>query len=60
MNRKTRPEEISDSVLDDVSGGPEYLAPGVFVEEVSFATAHAGLRSDGELVQAVSEPKRSR
>ena len=59
MTDKTQPAEINEAALDDISGGPEYLAPGVYVEEVSLRTGttkrRAGLRSDGELVQAVSD-----
>ena len=38
MSDKTKPQDLSDGALDDVS-----------------AAGSAGLRSDGELVQAVSE-----
>ena len=52
-------EMIDDATLDGISGGPEYLAPGVYVEETSFRTrtskSTAGLRSDGDLVQSVSD-----
>ena len=62
MTQIKKTEEIEDATLDAISGGPEYLAPGVYVEETSFkageTTRQAGLRSDGELVQAVSDPIR--
>ena len=50
--------ELSDDALDDVKGGAEtvhlYLqANGEAIK--GERTARAGLRSDGELVQAVSE-----
>ncbi|MEM9062523.1 MAG: hypothetical protein AAGD13_18835 [Pseudomonadota bacterium] len=35
----TAPKLISDDTLEDISGGPEYLAPGVYIEEVSLAQA---------------------
>ena len=61
MSGTKKPSELNEETLDQISGGPEYLAPGVYVEEVSLrsgsttTTRRAGLRSDGELVQAVSE-----
>lgn len=30
------PESLEDEALSQVTGGAEYLAPGVYVEEVSF------------------------
>ena len=62
MSDTKKTEEIDDETLDGISGGPEYLAPGVYVEETSLKAGttakQAGLRSDGELVQAVSDPPR--
>ena len=60
MNKIKGPVELDEIALKEASAGGEYLAPGVYVEEVSFRTGHgstgANLRSDGELVQAVSDP----
>ena len=40
-----RPEAIADETLTDVTGGAEYLAPGVYVEEVSFSTTNRTART---------------
>ena len=40
------PESLEDEALSKVTGGAEYLAPGVYVEEVSFrAKSTPDLRS---------------
>lgn len=36
------PETLDDNALADVTGGGEYLAPGVYVEEVSFKARETG------------------
>ena len=42
MNDTTRsPELLDESTLSSVIGGAEYLAPGVYVEEVSFRARQA-------------------
>ncbi|MEM1300320.1 MAG: hypothetical protein AAGH68_13690 [Pseudomonadota bacterium] len=48
------PTAIADADLDAAQGG---LGPGGLSHER--AGVHAGLRSDGELVQAVSDPAHS-
>ena len=40
MTKKTdAPRIIEDKALDEVSGGPAYKTPGVYIEEVSLADA---------------------
>lgn len=58
MNDTKSPEDLEDDAVDAVQGGAEtvFLPPTLNGEAVEGqSTAHAGLRSDGELVQAVSE-----
>ncbi len=37
-----RPQELTDASLDDISGGPAYKTPGVYVQEVSSLPAAGG------------------
>ncbi|MEM7210792.1 MAG: hypothetical protein AAF479_02700 [Pseudomonadota bacterium] len=41
----TLPEQIADEDLTETSGGGEYLAPGVYVEEVSFRTTRSKVQA---------------
>ncbi len=36
------PQELTDASLDDISGGPAYKTPGVYVQEVSSRPAARG------------------
>ncbi len=46
MNETTRsPELLDEKTLSSVIGGAEYLAPGVYVEEVSFRAKEADTKT---------------
>lgn len=56
MTRKTdTPANLNDSDLDAAAGGFKVEINGVIKPSYEPVTLERGLRSDGELVQAVSE-----
>ena len=46
-----RPEILDDDVLSRIVGGAEYLAPGVYIEEISFRTVPFPPQQSWEAIQ---------
>ena len=56
-DKHDKPKILDEGDLDKVAGGFKVEIEGVVAESYEPVTLERGLRSDGELVQAVSEKK---